>query len=109
MTASQRNGWIKPHQWLIRPITRTEIRSIQNIREPRQTAIAWPKRYYDVDAMAFDSERMETIPSYSANDYIRSNDPINREGAHHYNFDYGLSKKPWFTPRDNDWDEEWQQ
>lgn len=95
----------------MKPHTYYEIASTMRVRECRQTAIVWPRKYYDIDLCAFDSDRIETInhDGFSLSELMESCDghhygeplPVtaHQEGSSIYNI-------PKFTPKDNDFDDE---
>lgn len=68
----------------------------------RQTAIAWPKRYFDIDTLRFETDTLETIPSYSYNEMIEDDGHQENRGPSHYY----AKNLPRFAPKDNDFEDE---
>lgn len=95
-------GWLLPYSCVYQPYTAYEIRREMRVREPRQTAIAQPKRYFDIDTLKFDSDYIETISSYPLNDFF--NEDCGVSDPRH--LVVGNRNNKWFTPKDDDFDEE---
>jgi hypothetical protein len=85
MKKSQRIGWLKPYQWVMTPFTCYERRAELRVRESRQTAIVWDKRYYNIDTMKFDSNNIKSLNSFSLCDLMEyRDDGINHYHGYHY-------------------------
>lgn len=100
--------WLKPHQWVLEPETHYEIRRELRVREPRQTAIVWSRRYQNIDTGKFDSDKIPTIFSESLSDIMSDNPCL----GGHRDWDYPVDevseiyKIPKYKPRYEDFDEE---
>lgn len=105
--------FLKSHKWTVIPSTKTEIRSMFNVRESAHTVMIWDKRYYDSDTGKFNKDKLCTLNSMGLIDLIRddygesyNNYPMPREFNKRsierdkiYNF-------PKFVPKDDYFDEE---
>lgn len=80
------------------PYTSYEIRRELRVRECRQTAMVFDKKYFNCDTGKCDTNKIETIPSYSLG-------YIGFSGAYMVNgYKTDSEDKSWFVPRDNDFE-----
>ena len=111
---------LRSHKWIMEPYTAYEIRRELRVRESRHTVMLFDKKYQNIDTGDYDTDRLETINSYSLGDNV--------DDFKHNHMEYGYSsyhrasggkyvgggKKdndtvnhiPRFVPKDNDFDEE---
>lgn len=80
MKKSRRIGWLKPYHWVMIPFTVYERRAELSVRESRQTAIAWDRKYFNIDTLKFDSNHIKTLNSISLYDLMILRD----DGFNHY-------------------------
>ena len=80
MKKRQRTGWLKPYQWVMTPFTVYERRCELRVRESRQTAIVWDRRYFNIDTMKFSTDHLRTQNSISLYDLMELRD----DGQCHY-------------------------
>jgi hypothetical protein len=79
-------AFLRPHIWVDVPLTRTERKRVLNVGENKHTVMIWDRKYQDIDTGKFDTNKMQTINSYTladifCNSHI-SNWPCERESAH---------------------------
>ena len=51
------------HQWQMRPETKYERRTCNNVRESKHTVMLFDKRYMDIDTGKYDTDKLPTIHS----------------------------------------------
>jgi len=96
--------WLKSHHWVDVPHTVYERRREMRVRESRHTVMLFDRRYYDIDTGKFKTDKLPTLYSESWADLMESGD------SSQDHTDYLYRKKgycdTWFTPKDNDFEEE---
>lgn len=100
------------HKWILKPHTVYEIRRELRVREKRQTAIAWDKRYFDVESQKYITDKLETIQSYNLHEVIDDSyhnrywcdDPRYYSTNIYDGFFHSIEDL--FVPKDNDFDDE---
>lgn len=103
--------YLKSHHWVDEPYTAYEIRRSMRVRECRQTAICWDRKYLNIDTGKFATDKLNTLHALSWNDVT---EPESR-----FTGGYGLTgtvdsrairylnpdnDRKWFTPPDDDFD-----
>jgi hypothetical protein len=82
--------WYKSHHWVNKPYTKYERKCVMNVRENIHTVMIFDRKYFDVDTLKFDSNRIKTMSHLAIADIIDDNE-----------FGYGKHYKPPHTHNDN--------
>ncbi len=97
------------HHWMMIPHTVYERRRELRVREMRQTAIAWDRKYQDIDTGKYNLDKMQAIECLSWNDVVQP-DTDEYYGEYRPRKNNVVSLLPLlpekFVPPDNDFEEE---
>jgi hypothetical protein len=98
------------HHWVMTPHTVYERCRELRVRESRQTAIAFDRKYLNIDTGKLDSDKLQTIAKYSAADMVDDCDLSVEQYLNRDSWRAGknifIENQKWFTPKDNNFDEE---
>lgn len=109
--------WHQSHKWIMEPYTAYEIRRELRVRESKHTCMLFDRKYYDVEAGKYCFDKLPTIQSLSWSDVYVDNDNHTEEYFNRPGWATGKNvyierqkmeeeNQKWFTPKDNDFDEE---
>lgn len=105
--------WLKSHHWVNYPYFRTERKKVLDcIRTPTLSFMLFNNKYYDHETNKFKTDKLKTlnssiciqdlIESESQDEYLYHSAPRGSYKQKQYN----TYPEKWFTPKDNDFDEE---
>jgi len=96
------------HKWVANPTTRTERRWALNIYCQRTNVIAIDHKYLNIDTGKFDSDKLPTLYHSSLAEMAvpESHDYGCQDSRHTRADRYYSRNERWFTPKDDDFDEE---
>lgn len=115
--------WLKSYKWNLTPHTAYERRCELRVRESRHTCMLFDKKYFDIDTGKFVRDKLAKLNSYSLADMFDDsvhNHITYNDARHHYKieeeeeaaiekYSSNIYNFPYFTPKDNDFDEECKQ
>lgn len=102
MTNGRRNGWLKSHHWVDVPHTAYERRRELRVRESSQSVLSWDRKYFNIDTGKFNTDKLVTIKSYTLQEMVESD----YVSGHDRTPKYFNEDRRWFTPKDDDWDDD---
>jgi hypothetical protein len=99
------------HRWVMKPHTVYERRRELRVRESQHTFMLIDPKHYDCDTGKYITDKLHTINSYSLSDFVEDGDYHNYTRYYLHRGNYAgknryIENQKWFTPKDNDFDEE---
>lgn len=108
--------YLKSHHWVDEPYTAYEIRRSMRVRECRQTAICWDRKYLNIDTGKFATDKLNTLHALSWNDVTEPESETDYTSLYLNRNSWNAGKNlyiernkerndsKWFTPPDDDFD-----
>lgn len=102
--------WLKPHQWIDPPYFKTQRKkAVDVVRTPTVSFMLFENRYYNPETGKFNTDKLSTLNSCCMADLEESYSNESTYGnytTHRPTRRYTKENNKWFTPKDNDFDEE---